>query len=278
MKPAPFEYARPDSVDEAVALLAEHGPDAKVLAGGQSLVPLLNFRLSRPAVLVDIARIPGLDRVSVGDDGIRIGALARQRRVERDARVRAACPLLPVMLGHVGHLQVRTRGTILGSLAHADPAAELPAAAVLLGGRLVVDGPAGRREIEAEDFFIGPFSTVLAPDELLVEVVFPVAGVQRTAFAEVARRHGDFAIAGVAAAAMADGIRLAALGVAWTPIRLRAAEAAANEGVLDDARIGAAAAAARAEVDPTDDIHADRAYRVDLIGVLVTRVLEDLRR
>jgi carbon-monoxide dehydrogenase medium subunit len=263
---------------EVVEALATLGPDAKVLAGGQSLVPLLNFRLSRPSVIIDLARVPDLAGITVDGDVLRIGAMARQRAVERSAAVSATCPILGQMLAHVGHVPIRNRGTVAGSIAHADPAAEMPAAAALLDAEIVVMSTRGERRIPARAFFLGPFSTSLEPDELVIAIEFPARAGMRAAFAEIARRHGDFAIAGIAGVVKDGVVRLAGLGVGWTPIRLEAAEAiCATDPGLGPTTVTAAAAAARSEVDPSDDIHADRAYRSELVEALTKRVLEGLR-
>ena len=224
MKPPPFEYAAPHSLDEALALLAEHGDDAKVLAGGQSLVPLLNFRLTRPALLVDINRVEGLDGLERG----RIGALVRTRRVEREA----AQPLLRRAATFVGHPQIRARGTACGSVAHADPAAELPCALLALGARVRLRSTRGERELLLDDFLVGPFSTALEPDELLLELEVPEqpAGT-RVGFAEHSRIHGDFALAGAAVVARPDGLVVSLLAVAERPLRVDLpAEATADPG------------------------------------------------
>ena len=216
MKPPPFAYAAPGSLEEALALLAEHGDDAKVLAGGQSLVPLLNFRLTRPAVLVDINGVEGLD----GLGGGRIGALVRTRRLEREA----AEPLLRRAASFVGHPQIRTRGTVCGSVAHADPAAELPCALVALGARARLRSVRGERELTLDELLLGPFTTALQPDELLVELDVPAqpAGT-RAGFAEHARVHGDFALAGAAVVARPDALVVSLLAVAERPVRVELA-------------------------------------------------------
>ena len=194
MKAAPFDYARPGTVDQTVALLAETADEAKVLAGGQSLVPVLAMRLGRPAVLVDINAVKGLDELTLSGDTLHLGATVRQRRVEHDP-LTAAVPLLGLALPWVGHRELRTRGTVCGSLAHADPAAELPAVAACLNVTLEIAGPAGRRTVSARDFFTAPLTTVLAPDELLLAAHFPVARPgDGFAFAELSRRHGDYAL------------------------------------------------------------------------------------
>lgn len=274
MKPAPFAYARPDGLERAVALLAEHGEEAKVLAGGQSLVPMLNFRLTRPAVIVDLDRVGGLDGIDVEVGALRIGAMVRQAAALRAVPVTRHLPLLAEALRHVGHHQIRTRGTIGGSLAHADPAAELPAVARLLDATVEVSGPHGERTIAAADLVAGPFTTTLAPDEVLTAVRFPTAGIDAWAFEELARRGGDFAVAGVASARVDGRVRLVAFGLGWAPQRLEAAERALADGTgASGTRDAEAVAAARAEVDPVDDHHADAAYRREAIGTLVARCL-----
>jgi len=282
MKPAPFAYHRPATVDEALALLAQHGGEAKPLAGGQSLIPAMNFRLARPAVLIDLNRIATLAGIRGGADGVRIGAMTRQRAVERDATLAQHVPLLAEALPHVAHPQIRTRGTVGGSLAHADPAAELPAVMVALGAAFELRSPRGTRSVAAEEFYTGLFTTALAPDELLVEIAIPPAGPRRgSAFAEVARRHGDYALAGVAAVVALDDAgrcreaRIALLSVGDGPVLARkAAKAITGEAPTADAIQEAADAAASKDVDPPGDIHASAAYRRQLVSVLVRRTLQ----
>jgi aerobic carbon-monoxide dehydrogenase medium subunit len=279
LKPPPFLYARPRSLAEALDLLRMSGDDAKVLAGGQSLVPLLNFRLARPSVLVDLNLISELTTVRRVNGWVEIGAMARQRTVEVSEDVRRDCPLIPDALHHVGHLQIRNRGTVGGSMAHADPAAELPAVAVALGAELVIRSSRGERTVPAREFFQGPFTTVLAPDEILTAASFPLTEGARTAFLEFARRSGDFALGGVAVVLRLDEsatvgeVGLAAFGMGPTPIRLEHSEAAVRGRALDEGTLAAAANAASAEVDPFTDVHADAAYRRELIGTLVRRGL-----
>ena len=269
MKPAPFAYCRPQSLEEVIAVLGEHGDEAKLLAGGQSLVPMLNFRLARPAVLVDLQRVEGLDEISVTDQTLSIGAMARQARVARSAVVAARAAILPEALRHVGHHQIRTRGTVGGSLAHADPAAELPAVVLLLEAEIEAQGPDGPRRIPAAAFFEGPYSTSLADDEVLTAVHVPSLGVDAWWFGELARRGGDFAVAGLAAARIDGVIRLVGFGVGWVPVRLSGAEAVLQAGPDTEATADAAAAAAHDEVDPVSDVHADAAYRREAIATLV---------
>ena len=279
MKPAPFEYHRPDSLDEALSLLASHGYDAKVLAGGQSLVPAMNFRLAQPAVLVDLNRVEGLDGIDDGAAGVRIGAMVRQRAAERSPVVAARVPLLAEALPHVAHPQIRARGTVGGSLAHADPAAEIPAVMLALGARLVVRGAGGERVVEAADFFTDLFGTALEAEEVLVAVEVPAARAGTgTAFAELSRRHGDFALAGVAAAVVLDAgrcveARVALFGVGDGPVLAVEAGALLVGEAASEALFRAAGAAAAAALDPPADVHASADYRRHLAGVLVRRTL-----
>jgi CO/xanthine dehydrogenase FAD-binding subunit len=281
MKPAPFEYHRPDSVDEALALLAEHGYDAKLLAGGQSLVPAMNFRMATPAVLIDLNRIPGLDGIARADGGLRIGAMARQRAAERSDLVAAHAPLLAETLPYVAHAQIRNRGTIGGSIAHADPAAEMPAVMLALDARFHLRGPGGARVVAAGDFFTGLFGTALEAEEMLVEVEIPSAAPRTGwAFDEVSRRHGDYALAGLAAVVQVDdagrctAARISLLSVGDGPVLAAEASAAlVGQAPTEDAIRAAAEAAAQRDVDPPGDIHATPAYRRQLVEVLVRRVL-----
>lgn len=277
MKPPRFAYHAPESVDEAVALLARYGGDARVLAGGQSLVPMLNFRIVAPAALVDLRRIASLAGIREDGGHVAIGSMTRQRAAERSPVVASRLPLMTEALRWVGHLPTRSRGTVGGSIAHADPSAELPAVFLALGGEAVAAGPSGRRTVAADDFFQSFFATALAPDELLTELRFPAmpAGAGH-AVEEFARRKGDFAIVGIAAVVAQGGgrathVRLVAFGASGTPVRLRAAEAALAAGPLDRAALGRAAEAARGEVDPVADNNASADYRRHLVGVLVAR-------
>lgn len=281
MKPAAFEYHRPHSVEEALALLAEHGYDAKLLAGGQSLVPAMNFRLAAPAVLIDLNRIPGLDGLSEADGGVRIGAMVRQRVAERSPLVAAGAALLAETLPYVAHAQIRNRGTIGGSIAHADPAAEMPAVMLALEARFHLRGPNGTRVVTAGDFFTGLFGTALEAEEMLVEVEIPPAAPRTGwAFDEVSRRHGDYALAGIAATVQVDdagrctAARIALLSVGDGPVLAAEAAAALIGAEPSDAAIRAAAeAAAQRDIDPPGDIHASPEYRRQLTNVLVRRVL-----
>ncbi|HEX9818103.1 MAG TPA: xanthine dehydrogenase family protein subunit M [Methylomirabilota bacterium] len=279
MKPPRFEYHAPRSVDEAVDLLGRYGGDAKVLAGGQSLMPMLNFRLTRPAALVDVNRIAALAYVREDDGMVAFGAMTRQRTIEFSPEVARRLPLLREATRWVGHLPIRSRGTIGGSIAHADPSAEYPAVLTALEGEVVAQGPRGRRTLRAAELFETYLTTRLAPDELLVEVRLPAmpAGAGH-AFEEFARRHGDFAIVGIAAMVVRDGARcrtarLATAGAGPVPLRLRAAEEILERDGLGDAAIAAAAARAAELVQPDSDVHASADYRRHLTGVLTARAL-----
>jgi CO/xanthine dehydrogenase FAD-binding subunit len=285
VKPAAFAYHRPDSRSEALALLTNHGSDAKPLAGGQSLIPAMNFRLAMPAVLVDLNRIADLGYITREGGTLRIGAMTRHRAVERSVDVLDAAPLLHEAMPFIAHAAIRTRGTIGGSLAHADPAAELPAVMIALDARIRLERPQGTRDVPAAAFFTGLFSTALEPGELVTEIAIDVApaGDIRTgsAFEEFSRRHGDFALAGVAARVSVDShgrcadARITLFGVGDRPM-LAAAGARALEGEVPtpEAIRAAADATAREDIDPTGDIHASSVYRRHLAGVLTRRVLE----
>jgi carbon-monoxide dehydrogenase medium subunit len=279
MKMPAFDYACPASVAEAVALLAAHS-DAKPLAGGQSLLPMLAFRVASPSLLVDLRKLSEQRRIAIAEDGVRLGALVRWRDIERDARLPAAHPLLTEAIRHVAHYQVRNRGTVGGSLAHADPAAELPGIALTCDAEIAVAGANGSRTIAAREFFLGPLTTALAPDEIIVELRLPVwPQSRRWGFQEFARRRGDFAMAAVAlfydvdSDGRATDTHIGAVGVGDTPLRLAAAEAALNGRSVDPATVAEVAKAAAAEVNPPDDIHASGAYRRALVGTLTERAL-----
>ena len=281
MKLPLFEYASPATLAEAVALLAASGGTAKVIAGGQSLIPTMAFRLAAPSMLVDLRKLPGLDRIAIGKDGVRLGAKVRWRDIEDDARLKTAHPLLPAAIAHVAHYQIRNRGTVGGSLAHADPTAEMPGIAVACDAELTLTGASGTRTVPAGKFFLGPLSTVLADDELIVEVRLPSwPAARRWAFEEFARRRGDFAVAGVAVFYDIDSSGLAAnahvgvIGACNRPHRLAQAEAALNGKVVDEMAILAAAKAASAAVDPPEDMHASAAYRRALVETLLDRALK----
>jgi aerobic carbon-monoxide dehydrogenase medium subunit len=280
MKPPRFDYLLPRSLDEALGMLAEHGEEAKVLAGGQSLVPLLNFRLVRPTYLVDLNDIPGLDGIRLDGDRLAIGAMTRQRAAETSAVVRERSPLLAEAMPQIGHVQIRNRGTIGGSLAHADPAGELPAVLAALDGEVVLRSRRGERRLTPQEFFVGYLTTALAPDELLVEARVPVTPPRTgTAFMEVSRRHGDFALVGVAATLTVDtggvctACAVALTGVGPTPVIARDA-ARALVGVKPTADAYAEVARRVASVlEPDSDLHASADYRKHLGGVLTRRAL-----
>ena len=279
MKPPEFEYVRPASVDEAIAALGS-GEDAKLLAGGQSLVPLLNMRLARPRVLVDVTRIDGLRGIERRNGTLRIGATTTQREAELSPAVAQACPLLVEALGLVAHPQIRNRGTVGGSLAHADPAAELPAIVLVLDGVLHACGAGGVRAIPAAAFFRSHLTTVLEPDEVLVAVELPASPAGAGwACMEITRRPGDFPLCGAACQLQraADGsvadVRLALYGVADRPIRARAAEEQLSAERPEPNRIAAAAQAATADVTRSDDVHASFEYRRHLAEVIVRRAI-----
>ena len=280
MKPAPFDYACPTTVEEAVALLASRSGDAKPIAGGQSLVPLLAFRLARPTLLVDLRKLPGLDQIEISDEGVRLGARVRWRDIEGDERLCSAHPLLAAAVSHVAHHQIRNRGTIGGSLAHADPAAEMPGVAVACDAEITVVGTSGLRVVPAADFFLGALTTVLEPDELIVELRLPPWPARRLwAFEEFARRRGDFAMAGIAAfydeeeTGRARNAHFGVIGACRRPHRLTAAEAIVNGGVIDESVVGEAARVAAAAVDPPEDLHASALYRRALVATLLDRAL-----
>jgi CO/xanthine dehydrogenase FAD-binding subunit len=285
LKAAPFEYARAASLDEACELLARHGSDAKILAGGQSLVPMMAMRLVRPAWLVDINEIAALKFVSPEKDAVRTGACTRQCVVERDEALAARVPLLRQALAWVGHVQTRNRGTVGGSLAHADPSAELPLAAQVLGAKMTLRSAKGARTLDAAKFFAGPMATAARPDECLEEIHWPVWGWRRvgSAFTEIAIRHGDFAMVAAAAQVALDSdgrCTRAALGLGGAggiPLQFSGIAARLVGTRLDDAAIRDAAGAAAAECDPGGDLHATKEYRRHLAGVLAARALREAR-
>jgi carbon-monoxide dehydrogenase medium subunit len=280
MKLPPFDYACPTTINEAVALLASHDGEAKAIAGGQSLVPMLAFRMARPALLVDLRKLPGLREIKIGADGVRLGALVRWRDVLDDKRLDVAHPLLKAAVGHVAHYQIRNRGTVGGSLAHADPASEMPCIAATCDAAISVTGKAGARTIPAADFLLGALTTALKPDEIITEVHLPAWPAARCwGFQEFARRRGDFALAGIAlyydadASGKAGNAHVGVFGVGDHARRLSAAEAALNGKTVDEAvavKVGEAAAAA---VDPQEDIHASAPYRRALTGTLAERAV-----
>ncbi|HSD41505.1 MAG TPA: xanthine dehydrogenase family protein subunit M [Burkholderiales bacterium] len=270
MKPARFRYVAAESIEHALAAKAEQGDDAKFLAGGQSLVPAMNFRLAQPATLIDLNPLRDLDYVRTGAGGaLRIGALTRHRTIERDALVATHAPLLHEAAPHVAHPQIRNRGTLCGNLAHADPASEFPAAVLALGGRLRARSRRGERWIDARDFFRGVFTTALAPDELLAEVELPALAARTgTCFLEVARRRGDYALVGVAAT-----VTLGADGKVATA-RVALCNAGAMPVVVAASDLDAAAEEVRRTIDPPENVHATAAFRRHLAGVLTRRALQ----
>lgn len=281
MKPAAFDYHEPATLDEALALLAKHGADAKPLAGGQSLIPAMNFRLAAPAVLIDLNRIAALSYVHEEPGAVRIGGMTRHRALERSDVIERLAPLVTAAMPHVAHAAIRTRGTLGGSLAHADPAAELPAVMLALDATFTCRDVSNVRSVAARDFFTGLFSTALQPGELLTEITIPEASPRAAfAFDEVSRRHGDFAMAGVAASVVTDAggtctvARVALLGLADRPVLSeRVATMLAGERPTENAIRSAAEAAAEHDIDPASDIHASRRYRRRLAAVLIRRVL-----
>jgi len=282
MKPAPFEYFAPASVAEAAAILNRYDGEAKLLAGGQSLVPLLSMRLARPKALVDLNHVQGMDGMREENGRLVIGAMTRQRGVERSGLVARAQPLVLEAVRNIAHPQIRNRGTIGGSLAHADPAAELPAVALALDADFTATGPAGSRRIRASEFFVTFLTTALQPDEVLTEISFPKA-LPGTGWSvqEVARRHGDFALAGAAVTLSLDGgkcsaARIALFGVGYAPVRARGAEGILNGEVISDALLDAASERAAADVEePLSDIHASSEFRRHLAKVMTKRALSE---
>jgi carbon-monoxide dehydrogenase medium subunit len=279
MKLPAFDYACPTTLPEAVQLLAAHD-DAKALAGGQSLVPMLAFRLVQPALLVDLRKLAELRGIAVAESGVTLGAMVRWRDIEDDARLATAHPLLKAAIAHVAHYQIRNRGTVGGSMAHADPAAEMPGIALTCDAEIAAVGKSGARVVRAADFVTGALTTALAPDEIIVEVRLPPwpAG-RRWGFQEFARRRGDFAMAAAAVFYDADGrgrainAHVGVIGVADRPLRLPGVEALLNGATIDAATIALAEAAAAAAVDPPDDVHAGADYRRALVGTMVERAL-----
>ncbi len=273
MKPAPFAYAKARSLDEAVALLG--GKDARLLAGGQSLIATLNMRLSAPALLIDINGIGGLDGIALKNGSVEIGALTRYAAAERSDIIAEYAPLIATAIPHIGHPAIRNRGTLGGSIAFADPAAELPACLLALGGEVAATGPKGKRTIKAEDFFKSLFETALGPQDVLTAIRVPAADKNtRVGFAELARRHGDYAILGLAACARGNGrkladVRLAYFGVGATPIRAQKSETALASGDVE-------AAVVALDLEPPDDVQATGAAKKHLAGVLLRRVAAQL--
>jgi CO/xanthine dehydrogenase FAD-binding subunit len=284
MKPPSFDYVLADTVEDAVSALASLGPDAKIIAGGQSLVPMLNFRLLRPTVLVDINRIAGLSFISDEPQAIRIGALTRHHRLETSPVIATHLPVIAEAMRHVAHLAIHNRGTIGGSLSHADPAAELPMMAVLLDAKLTIAAAAGKRIVPAREFFVDALTTDLRDGELLTEIEIPKLAPQSGwGFEEVSRRGGDFALAAAAAILTLRGgtvaeARIAVMGVGKTPLRMSAAEAMLAGQTVSPGLLEQVAEAVRAAVEPETDLHASADYRRHLIGVLMQRTLADAWR
>jgi carbon-monoxide dehydrogenase medium subunit len=281
MKPAPFAYVRPDTLEEALSVLADHADDARPLAGGQSLVPAMNFRIAQPAMLVDLNRIAELAGIATIGDGLRIGGMTRHQALERNSLVAQLAPLVTETMPFVAHPPIRARGTLGGSLAHADPAAELPALMLALDATIVARSRARVRDVQAADFFTGLYATALEPGELVTEVTIPAAAPgSGWAFDEVARRHGDYALAGVAAVVAIDArglvrsARVALLSVHdRSVLATSAARALVGEAPTAEVIRAAADAASAIDADPSSDIHASSAYRRHLTGVLVRRVV-----
>jgi carbon-monoxide dehydrogenase medium subunit len=277
VKPAPFAYAKARSIDDAVRLLGEHGDSARLLAGGQSLMATLNMRLSAPKLLIDLNSVGNLSGIAVKDGIVTVGALTRHAEIERSPEIARHAPLIALAMPHIGHPAIRNRGTIGGSIAFADPAAELPSCLLALGGELDIAGPSGRRSVKADDFFKGLFETALGPRDVLTAIRVPAAGQNdRAGFAEFSRRHGDYAMVGLAASAKASGaglsdVRLAYFGVGATPVRAKHAEAAMAAGKVEDA-----VAALALDLAPSDDVQATGAAKQHLAGVLLRRVAKQL--
>jgi carbon-monoxide dehydrogenase medium subunit len=280
MKPPRFEYIGPASIEEAVAALADSGGDGKIIAGGQSLMPMINFRLLSPSILIDINRIPGLDFVEEKADGsLRIGSLTRHHTLETSTAVKRLFPVLSAAMAHVAHLAIRNRGSIGGSLSHADPAAELPMIAMLLNARITTVSPNGRRAIDAQDFFVAALTTALEEDEIVVEVELPgLPPKTGWAFEEFARRAGDYALAAVAVLlTVADGritqARIGMMGIGETPMRASAAEALLTGRACDEGVLNEVVQAVRDVVEPNSDLQASADYRRHLVGVLIRRAV-----
>lgn len=281
MKPARFDYVRAENIAHAVEALASAGGDGKVLAGGQSLMPMMNFRLVKPSVLVDINRIPGLDEIALADGTLRLGALVRHRMTAEDALVTRHIPVLHAAMKHVAHLTVRNRGTFCGSVCHADPAAEMPMMTLLLDGTIHIASPRGARAMPARDFLVGSLATALEPDEMVtaVDLAIPADGTG-WAFEEFSRRHGDYALAAVAVLMQRrDGrmhnVRIAMMGIADTALRLSDVEAVLEGREGTRAFFDEAATLLQASIEPNSDLSASADYRRHLAGALARRALAD---
>jgi carbon-monoxide dehydrogenase medium subunit len=282
MKFPDFDYACPASLDEALELLEQHGEAAAILAGGQSLMPVLAFRLAAPGILIDVKKVPGLDAIEADGNGVRLGANVRWCDILGSTELRTVHPLLVEAVGHVAHYQIRNRGTVGGSLAYADPAAEMPGIAVTCDAEIVIASRAQERTVAADDFFLGALSTCLAPGEIITALRLPAwPAARRWAFREFARRRGDFALAGTAvyfdldAQGRAADAHIGVIGCSDRPRRLARAEAVINGSTVDAEVIATAGAAASQEVDPMEDFHAPKTYRRSLAGTMVTRALTD---
>ncbi len=279
MKNPPFNYHRPTTLDEALSLLAEHGDDAKILAGGQSLLPVMALRLGRPEHVIDIGAIPDLDRITVGTAGVSIGALVRHAQAEKSPVIAEHAPVIAAAMPHVGHRAIRNRGTVVGSIAHADAAAELPAVCLALDAQMTISSTGGVRSVPAADFLQGYFATAVRPDEMLTSVEFPPWSASAGGtVVEVSRRHGDYAMVGLACVVdVSDGViasaALAFFGVASTAIRIAEAEAALVGKAPSAEVFAVAASAVSAVIEPESDIHATAAYRRHVAGVLTRKGL-----
>jgi CO/xanthine dehydrogenase FAD-binding subunit len=278
MKPAKFEYVAPTTLDAAVEALAAADGEGKVLAGGQSLLPLLNFRMARPAVLVDLNGIKDLSFIELRDDSVAIGAMTRHREIEHSPLIASRLPVMSAAMRHVAHLAIRNRGTIGGSLSHADPAAELPMMAMFYGATLTVQGPAGRRTVAAKDFFVDALTNCLKPEDIVVEIEFPILQHDGWAFEEVARRFGDFALASIAVSIRRgksgiEDARVAVMGVADTPLRLDGVEKQFSEIEVDDRTPDRFSELVTSSVAPNSDLHASAEYRKHLLGELAKRAI-----
>jgi carbon-monoxide dehydrogenase medium subunit len=281
MKLPPLDYACPDTLKEAIALLASHG-DAKAIAGGQSLMPMMAFRIATPTLLVDLRKLTELRRIKISADGVRLGALVRWRDILDDERLATAHPLLQAAVTHVAHYQIRNRGTVGGSIAHADPAAEMPGIVVTCDAEITVVGTSGSRVVAARDFFVGALVTSIEPDEIITEIKLPAWPARRRwGFQEFARRRGDFAMAAAAlfydqdASGKASNAHVGIIGVGDLPLRLTEVEAALNGRIIDEATMARAAEVTSATVKAQADIHASVAYRRSLAGTMVERALRE---
>ena len=278
MKPGAFRYLAPTSLDDALAVLAQEGEDVAILAGGQSLVPLMNLRLARPELVVDINRIPGLSGISADSTGVTVGALARASAVEHDAGVLQHVPVLADAISHIGHPQIRNRTTIGGNVAHADPTSELPGVIACLEGTIELASQRGVREVGWDEFFVSIFTTCKESDELVTSVRFPINAGWHYRYDEIATRHGDYPMAGVCVAlslhdGAVDRLRVAAVGVSDRPVRLYGLEAAASGRVFDASLVAELVNHARSEVETSDDAHVTAEHRAWMIGTLVGRLL-----